>query len=289
MTPKIAVIVPAFDPGPLLAKLLGALQGQVGIDPADVEIVIVDNGSDPPLAVADERVRVIRHDTPGSYAARNAGIREANAPVLAFTDADCCPHSTWIARGLAAVERSAVPKLHSGRVALQVSDDPSAAERYEQRYAFQQAGNLSEGFGVTANLFVPRAVFDAIGPFDETLRSGGDREFGLRAGAHGVEIEFVADAVVDHPARATVGALVHKSRRTSGGLATLARADGARGVARDLIWAARPPVREIRAILHDARIGRRRDRIGVAGVLLAVRAAGVVERLRLLAGGEPVR
>ncbi|MFM7686513.1 MAG: glycosyltransferase, partial [Actinomycetota bacterium] len=56
----------------------------------DVEVVVVDDGSDPPLgAWADRRVRLLRNEVPlGPAAARNAGIRAARGTYLAFCDSD---------------------------------------------------------------------------------------------------------------------------------------------------------------------------------------------------------
>ncbi len=65
-------------------------------------IVVIDDGSEIPLAVDGDRVSgvtVIRHDTPrGPAAARNTGWRVAATPLVAFVDADCVPAPGWLDR-----------------------------------------------------------------------------------------------------------------------------------------------------------------------------------------------
>ena len=69
---------------------------------ADFEIIIVNNG-----ALEDvERIvnqypqcRYVYEATPGSYAARNAGIAHAKGEIVAFTDTDCIPSPNWLEKG----------------------------------------------------------------------------------------------------------------------------------------------------------------------------------------------
>lgn len=79
------------------------------------------------------------------------------------------------------------------------------------------------GFAATANLVVAREVVDEVGPFRRHLQSGGDAEWGERATAAGHRVVFRDDVVVRHPARATVGELVRKARRTTRGAEQLGR------------------------------------------------------------------
>jgi glycosyltransferase involved in cell wall biosynthesis len=79
---------------------------------ANVHTYVVDNGTSRwllrPLAESG-RVTVIECPVPGSYQARNAGVRAAlgnEHDVLLFTDADCRPEPTWPTHLLALAEQA---------------------------------------------------------------------------------------------------------------------------------------------------------------------------------------
>ena len=169
--PVVSVIVPARDAAPTLERTLTALRTQ-DID-AEFEVIVVDDGSrDETVAIAMRfapRVKLIRNDvSEGPGGARNRGVRAARAPVLAFTDADCFPTPRWLAEGLAAL---ADADLVQGRVA----PDPDA-----DRTPFDRTLSVDDhgGFYQTANLFIRREAFDAVGGFrDWALERPGRRRW----------------------------------------------------------------------------------------------------------------
>ena len=92
------------------------------------------------------------------------------------------------------------------------------ATDFDRCFAFRQAENVQQGHSVTANLFVRRAVVEAIGPFNAELQSGGDFEFCQRAKRAGFALVHAETAVVAHPARESLAALFRKNRRVAGGI-----------------------------------------------------------------------
>jgi GT2 family glycosyltransferase len=100
---KIAVVIPAFNPGAYLAESVGSVLRQTM---PDFELVVVDDGSDRsefPLLEDDQRIRVIRQPNAGVSAARNCGVAETSAPLVAFLDADDRWMPTMLERQLAAL------------------------------------------------------------------------------------------------------------------------------------------------------------------------------------------
>lgn len=234
--PLVSVVVPVHDDAERLRGCLAALRRQ-SVPAARVEILVADDASSdaPEQVCAEFGARCLHRPRGGSYAARNAALREAGGAVLAFTDADCRPDAYWLERGLARLEQDPAIGVLAGPVRLFCADpdSPTVAERYELATAFPQRAYAEEGhWGATANLFVRRAVFESVGDFDGTLLSGGDKEWGQRAHRNGVRVAFVADAVVDHPARSTTDALTRKERRVADGLVALTRRADAPGRAR---------------------------------------------------------
>ena len=274
--PRVSVVVPVHDDAQGLRSCLAALREQ-DLDPAAFEVIVCDNAStlDPvtqadlaPLAHHDPSgVTLITTGEPGSYRARNRCLPRARGAVLAFTDADCTPHHTWLSAGLADLERSGASLL-AGRVDTYARHrPPTPVELFEVETAFPQEKYVATmSFGVTANLFVRRDVFEAVGPFDAGLLSGGDREFCERAVKRGHRISYSDAAVVDHPARASAAELATKAERVIAG----AKADGRLGPARHLLAGARPPLGALGRAVRSPRLTTPRDRVMyVVGELIA--------------------
>lgn len=219
--PLVSVIVPVLDDLPGLTRCLASLARQDYPDHL-VEVIAVDNGSEVDLRPAvpvDPRFRLLREEQPGSYAARNAALGAARGEVLAFTDADCTADPGWLSAGVAALLGPPVIDMVGGAVRLYFrSNRPRGlAEVFEAREAFPQAGYVAAGWAVTGNMLTWRRCFDRVGLFDPTLMSRGDADWGQRVTGSGGTIGFAAEAVVLHPARGSLRALLEKSRRTGRG------------------------------------------------------------------------
>lgn len=201
----VSVVIPVRDDAERLAVCLDALSRQTFS--GELEIVVVDNGSacTPADVVARHaNARLLEESRPSSYAARNTGAAAARGDVLAFTDSDCVPAPDWVERGCAHATAGERPVFVGGRVVVRPRDPaaPTVAEAYDLLHAFPQETYVRTlHFSTTANLFVTRAAFDLVGPFDHELVSSGDWEWGRRAHAKGVEPVYADDVVVSHPAR----------------------------------------------------------------------------------------
>jgi glycosyltransferase involved in cell wall biosynthesis len=225
MTLRISVIVPFRDALHELPGLANALAAQT-IAPDAFEVIWVDDASrDGGTCWLRDRLRptwrlIVLERPRGSYAARNAALQAATSDNLAFTDVDCRPERDWLEEGLAAL--ATAPRV-AGRIDLELSPSPSAAELVDARRFLRQRHYVREGFAATANLFVQRAVFRQAGVFDEHLRSGGDQEFGWRCAKAGIPIRYAEDAVVTHAARASLGGLLRKAERVGFGMGQILR------------------------------------------------------------------
>lgn len=95
--PYVTIIVPVFNGQKTMEKCLKSLQL---IQPKfPVEILVIDNCSTDntqQIARQFEGVRVETESKPGAGFARNKGIELAEGDFIAFTDADCCVHPSWL-------------------------------------------------------------------------------------------------------------------------------------------------------------------------------------------------
>jgi glycosyltransferase involved in cell wall biosynthesis len=88
--PTISVVIPLYNKGRYIARALNSVLSQTL---QDFEIIVVDDGSTDDGATivrefGDPRIRLIRQENQGVSAARNRGINESHAELVAFLDSD---------------------------------------------------------------------------------------------------------------------------------------------------------------------------------------------------------
>lgn len=221
--PFVSVIVPVYNDIERLRKCLVSLDNQT-YSRAAYEVIVVDNGSDTPVVSQIDHFKqtVLTKETqPGSYAARNKGISISKGEIIAFTDSDCIPLPEWLERGVACLQRNPDCGFVGGRIILSFRNPErlSAVEVYEKMNAFNQKRKVEKyTHGATANLFAYKKIFDRMGLFDPTLKSGGDAQWGHRVYESGFEPVYADDVCVFHPARFNWSQLYNKITRVVGGI-----------------------------------------------------------------------
>ncbi|HET9338951.1 MAG TPA: glycosyltransferase [Casimicrobiaceae bacterium] len=210
--PSISVVVPTWNRPRELASCLAALAA-ADYPVERYEVVVVDDGSSPPVApIADPgrpglRVTWLRQANRGPSAARNLGARHATGAILAFTDDDCEPAREWL-RALAAAVTAAPEAMQGGRVVNGLPRNPYAAA--SQTITDVVIPSLLDArsplrFVTSNNLALAAEAFRSIGGFDETFRAAEDREFCHRWVAAGRPIALASAAVVHHRHDLTLG------------------------------------------------------------------------------------
>lgn len=152
---RMSVVVPARGDLARLERCLGALVAQ-DFDRRAYEILVVTDGEcDSVCDVVDRwalgtrgapRIHLVAPTRPGGpAAARNAGWRRAQAPIVAFTEDDAVPHPDWLAEGWKAMSRGAAAA--SGRVIGRAPAlEFAAANCFVRRDALQAIGGFDERF-----------------------------------------------------------------------------------------------------------------------------------------------
>lgn len=216
--PRVTVVVPVRNGARWIGECLAALERQRYPEEL-LEVIVVDNGSIDQTAdiVRGHRVRFLTESGIASpYAARNRGITEARGDILAFTDADCVPADDWVARGVEPIVRGDAD-LVGGEVRFRLGKKPSMAELLDATVNVEMRRNIQKnGVAKTANLFVHRRVFDALGLFPATVRSGGDVGWTGKATRAGFRLVYAEEAEVCKRPRA-LRALLSKQRRVGRG------------------------------------------------------------------------
>jgi len=215
---SVAVCVPAYDEAHGLRRLLASIAELDWDGPLQV-VVAVDGGNSDVVRVAEEGGAKVVAIVPnrGSYHARNAAVSaiEGDVDVVLFTDADCVVTPSWVRAHVAAL---ADAELSGGGVRWVYSPSPTPAEWVDSiRHLHQKVYVERDRYAATCNLAVRREVLDAM-RFDDTLRTGGDAEFGRCETASGYRLVYTDDAAIRHAARPDRKALMTKVRRIAGGV-----------------------------------------------------------------------
>ncbi|MYC09834.1 MAG: glycosyltransferase [Holophagales bacterium] len=228
--PPLSVVVPCFDAPEALELTLAGLEGQ-SYQKDRFEVIVVDDGSSPPLAVPGSTpldVRLVRREARGFglAAARNAGARAAAHDILVFLDGDViaeagllAAHARWhqgvadaLTQGFCACVSAAgldpaAIRGRTGWLADLLADRPKDPPWFERHMA--RTGDLTSRHddlfrAVTGhNLGIRKAFFEEAGGFDVSFdRYGGeDTEFGYRVWCRGGLLVPVREAFGWHQGR----------------------------------------------------------------------------------------
>jgi glycosyltransferase involved in cell wall biosynthesis len=166
----VEVVIPVYNGARTLGACLSALAAQT-LPAHEFDVIVVDDGSTDDSAGVARRFarRVVSQTNAGAPAARNAGIRAATAEFVAFTDADCVPSRTWLARLLEAAQREPSALGAAGKTVGYRSE--SAAARFvDLMGGLDAARNLAHPvfpFAPSANVLYRRCMLVEAGGFDE--------------------------------------------------------------------------------------------------------------------------
>ncbi|GAA4218898.1 glycosyltransferase involved in cell wall biosynthesis [Streptosporangium album] len=200
---RVSVVVPAYGGQDKLDLVLAGLAGQSY--PAGLtEVIVVDNGSEPPLRLPEirpEGTRLITCPTPGRAHARNAGLRAATGDVIHWLDSDVVldrrsveAHMRWhhaapylVVTGYLRFTPAGLPTPET----VAATDDLAGLFEPAEPHAWlvdliERTGGLTDNphrafsLHVGGATSVNAALFTQAGPMDTELILGQDTEMGYR-------------------------------------------------------------------------------------------------------------
>jgi glycosyltransferase involved in cell wall biosynthesis len=184
----VAAILPLFNGHRFVRQAIESILAQ---QPGPAEIVVVDDGSTDggaQLLAGMPGLRIVRQANAGEASARNHGIRETTAPLIAFLDQD----DLWT----------------GGKLSLQVGlleGEPSIDIVYGQHRLFVEDGarwfrprllDRSLAAELPGAMLVRRRAFERIGPFCEDMRLGSDVDWIWRAYDAGIRSRAIEEVVL---------------------------------------------------------------------------------------------
>lgn len=219
-SPRVSVVVVAYQSGPLLRECLGGLRRQtVG----DLEVILLDNASSDGAAQAAAReaadlVFIANDENVGFAAAVNQGARRARGRWLALLNPDAVPQADWLEALLAAAE--AYPDIRCFASRQLMAEDPgrldglgdvmsAAGFGFRGGYGGPDPGETAPALVFSAcggAMMIDRALFLEMGGFDERLFCYcEDVDLGYRLQLRGMPTLLVPGAVVSHVGSASSG------------------------------------------------------------------------------------
>jgi glycosyltransferase involved in cell wall biosynthesis len=199
-SPEISVIIPAYNQAEYVSQAIQSVLAQTN---PNFELVVVNDGStDETLQILskfqDQRIRVISQPNRGLAAARNTGIRESTAPLIALLDSDDCfmpdklavqseyllqhPEIGMVGGGIQIVN-------HKGKILKKINKEPDS---------LNLLGFLFANPFVPSSIMIRRQWFNRVGIFDETLRACEDWDMWLRIGYSGCLFAWIDYPLVEY-------------------------------------------------------------------------------------------
>lgn len=223
------MVIPCRDRTPSLRACLESVTlAKASVCGADVEIVIVDDRSQSPLATelgtSFSRVRFLPAIGIGPGAARNTALKQLDTDAIMFTDSDCVVARDWIAVGLKwLIEQNepiaqGIPWLFRGNV------NPDLARLEETLYRHMFSTYIDRSWCEqtdTRNLVVRRARQpDSITLMFPDCMEGAAAEarvFGQQAKREGVRISWLPTLKVAHEDPVSFEAILKQKQRHGSG------------------------------------------------------------------------
>jgi len=181
----VSVIIPTYNRVALLSRAIDSVLTQ---SHRNFELIVVDDGSSDEtpalLASYGPAITWLRQENRGPAAARNAGIRAARHPLLAFLDSDDLFAGNKLALQVAAMEtRPEIMISHTQEVWFRNGRHLNQKKRHAKADGDIFARSLELCVVGMSTVMARRELFELAGFFDESFPCCEDYELWLRVGA----------------------------------------------------------------------------------------------------------
>lgn len=199
----MSVVVPTKDRPGYLEVTLRSLRDQDLPEP--FELIVVDDGSDAgtPRVAEAAGARLMRpRGGHGPNTARNTGIEDAEAELIALVDDDVFAPPGWLRALVEGAARHPDADAFGGPIRARFEGPaPRACGREEPPITSLDLGPSDREAELvwSANMLLRRSAWQRVGPLDERFSTGGDEEEWLRRlHAAGGRVMYLADAELHH-------------------------------------------------------------------------------------------
>lgn len=216
--PTVSVVVPVYNGADTIAACLKSLLNQDY--PAEAyEIIVVENGSTDATTQVVEKypVRLFHNDKRGPAPARNLGIAQSEAEIVAFTDADCVAEPQWLSKLMQPYTDPQVGCV-GGAIRVSTPGEGTFVERFLEDNPplanFISGQNQYLPNLYTGNASYRRSLLNQLGGFNANMVTGEDVDLSWRLQVEtGAKLCYVPEAIVYHRYQSTADGLAREYRQ----------------------------------------------------------------------------
>jgi len=187
--PLFSVIIPLYNKENWIGNTLQSVLSQTF---SDFEVIIVndgstDNGASIAESFQDERIYLFSKENGGVSAARNFGIEKATSNYIAFLDADDFWYPNFLKNMVSMINQFPEEKVFSSAIEIEIK-----GKFFEADYSIPKTdklqvidffkGSSNQTAIFTSSAIFKKSIFDEIGNFDTTLKTGEDIDLWIRIG-----------------------------------------------------------------------------------------------------------
>ncbi len=212
-TPKVSVIIPAYNEEKYIVKTLEALRQQ---DYPDYEVIVVNNAStDRTAEVVTSfiyrkgltfKFRLLHERRQGTQFARECGRKASAGEIIAQLDADCLPPANWISKGVSLLQAKNVAAVAGPYDYFDSQFLVRTLTYISQLYILQPLNRLVQMFRkggviIGGNVFIRASVLQRCGGYNTALCFyGDDVDIALKVSRYG-PIHFTKKIMVKSSSR----------------------------------------------------------------------------------------
>ncbi len=180
--PKVSVIIPTYNRGWILRETIDSVLAQ---DYADYELIVVDDGStDNTREILDsygQDILVLQQSNKGVSAARNRGIAESRAQLVAFLDSDDLWLPQKLVRQVEFFESNPDALIgQTEEIWVRNGVRVNPKKRHHKFSGMMFEPSLALCLVSPSAVMISKILFDIVGLFDESLPACEDYDLWLR-------------------------------------------------------------------------------------------------------------
>jgi len=196
--PAVAVVIPAYNRRDFIEEAVSSVLSQSF---TDFELVVVDDGSTDGTGelvrqrFCDERLKVISERNMGVSAARNRGVRESSAPLIAFLDSDDYWLDEKLSVQLDSMREAGARISYTGEVWYRRGKWANPCSHHAKHSGDIFSKCLALCIISPSSVLMERSLFEEVGRFDETMPACEDYDLWLRIAAR-CHVDFCPEKLI---------------------------------------------------------------------------------------------